>query len=232
MIPKTLDDYCTPSSWPRLHSSCTKLESLLIAGILCRSPHLIFVSPPCRTAKILGTAIDSCCTGSSVISLSQYKAYYRDHLVPTSTSINTYKSAGINFGSGVLTLLGLESINVPFTTFGQEFLIDFHVVEHADTPALMSINDLTKRNLDLRTLSRVVALGNREEALKFDERFEQMFHRWNRGTKVFYTLAELRKLHRALGHRSVEVFNKLLPLISRPCCILSMSKHTTVLADG
>ena len=91
---------------------------------------------------------------------------------------------------------------------GIERSVLFHVVR-SDIPALLSLDDMDKLQLSLHTLERELVYtsdDSRSKCIRLVQhpRRRLLFFKWlpNRSA-VLYTVAELQKLHRAFGHRSV-----------------------------
>jgi hypothetical protein len=99
--------------------------------------------------EFLGVAVDSACTGASVISELQYAAYCREYKAPMCINVRSRK---ILFGEGMTASLGTVSLNIHI--FGHVEEIAFHLAKGGNIPALFSLSDLDRLKIDLCTPTR------------------------------------------------------------------------------
>jgi hypothetical protein len=149
--------------------------------------------------------VDSACTGASVISEAQYMAYCTDFNVPMETDRG--ESRRIVFGEEKLWSPGIAGLKVPIGDVVED--IAFYVVKGGNSPALLSLTDLDRLRIDLRTLTRELVRDGKSTPLTFDQRYGLLFLRWSK-TSCFFTQEELHKLHRNFGHRSVQQLSQIL----------------------
>jgi transposase InsO family protein len=175
----------------------------------------------------LGVALDSGCVGKSVIGLAQARAYCKHYGVPMKIDQSIRRK--VTYGSGPVLSLGAINLKIPFPAFGVEQDVEFLVVP-SDIPALLSLDDLDSRDISLHTLERELVKvsldGSRSKTQLHRHAIHRLlFHVWDRDdVSAFYTLSELQKLHRSLGHRSVEQLSKILKR-ARPEEFSSSTRH-------
>lgn len=156
--------------------------------------------------------MDTACIGSSVLSLEEYKRYCRE----TGSAFDIYgDSAWIRFGDacketqGRKTSLGKATVRGLLPESDTVFEVEVHVIDGIDAPMLISLNDLNRLGFDVRTVSRTLHYNGIEHKLTITSRGFLVL-RWEYESVCMYTLDELKRFHRAFGHRGTDSIMRTL----------------------
>lgn len=148
--------------------------------------------------------VDTGANRTSIMSLSQYKAYCHEFSVPSTIRPTSKYVNGIG---GCQKSIGVATINVPFPQLNVFCDIEFYIIDNDATPTLWSLRDLKSSGIDLSIQKNQLTYMNQSCDLEFEN--DLLVYRWN-SYQVFYTYSELRKLHRSFGHPSVGALLKIL----------------------
>ncbi len=159
-----------------------------------------------ETTMFKGILLDTCCNRSSVMSLSQYKAYCEEFNVPTKLKPDTKSISGIGGNSKAV---GTAMIPIPFTDLNLVIDVEFTIMKD-NVPTLLSMKDMKDNGLDLSIQKEELYYKHLTQQLSMENYF--LIHRWGKGDIAYslYTESELRKLHRVFGHPTVSALFKLL----------------------
>ena len=157
--------------------------------------------------KFKGIYLDTCANRSSVMSLSQYKAYCKEFHVPMeiySKDARTLKGTG-----GLSSAIGSACIPIPFKSLNLIVDVKFQSLKY-NVPTLLCMKDMIQNGLDISIQKKEIRYKNPSHPLHFENYF--LIHKWNPGDVSYslYTEEELRKLHRTFAHLTVSSFIKLL----------------------
>lgn len=168
-----------------------------------------------------GILIDTGASHASSAGHKQYLAYqklYNVNIDPNGAESNRFK-----FGLGATTSKGTIDVNCPIGT------IKFHVVD-ADTPFLLSLNDLDRSGFYYNNQKDLLIDAQRSISIPVDRLGGHPFLRWDAPQEILHTAhlngddidgdedgqaidlteQQLRQLHRRFGHPSIEKLTKLL----------------------
>jgi hypothetical protein len=110
------------------------------------------------------------------------------------------------FGEGKVTSLGTAKLRIPLSEETVE--VEFHVVRGGNIPVLLSLTDIDRMKIYLRTLTRELVRKDQRIPLHFDSQYGLLFLRWE--PQCLYTQQKLYKLHRQFGYRSADQLRKVL----------------------
>jgi len=156
-----------------------------------------------RKSEFNGMIIDTGANRLSIMSLQQYRAYCREHGVPSSISKDRRRISGL--GSKHYSI-GTATISIPFPSIGLICDVNFHIFED-NVQTLLSRRDLKSTGIDLSVQRDCLHFMGKEQKLIVENDF--LFYRWAPEHALF-TYGELTKLHRAFGHPSVSALNNVL----------------------
>lgn len=154
-----------------------------------------------------GIMIDTGAARGSSAGKAQYQAYCSK--TGRQVNINESRAARCHFGIGSAVSLGTASITFPIGSFWVSF--DAHIVD-ADTPILMSIDDMDRLGVYLNNLENVLVHSKTGSKVPITRVRGHPFVQWNSFSSCHLTEIELRRLHRRFGHPSTE---KLLNILHR-----------------
>ena len=106
--------------------------------------------------NFIGIHIATCENRSSVMSLSQYKAYCEEFNVPC--QIDRTQTKPIRGIGGNSTLIGTVTIPVPFKDLGLILDITFRIVKD-NVPSLLSNKDMIDNGLGISLQNKVITYG-------------------------------------------------------------------------
>jgi hypothetical protein len=159
-----------------------------------------------RDGKFHGLILDTGANRASMISRAQYRAYCREFGVTMQVRPDqTRRIAGI---AGGVAVLGRALIPVAFPELGLVLDVNFKITEHG--PSLLCLRDMKDANFQLDIQRNLLWHGKKAQHLRLDN--DHLLHLWTPETActTLYTEVEVRKLHRAFGHPSVEKLANLL----------------------
>jgi hypothetical protein len=149
-----------------------------------------------------------------VCSEAEYRRYCRASA--NEYSIAPHSSASVKFGNsngssnaGRLRSIGKAVIHGYLPDIDVAFSFKAHVMPDTDTPLLMSINDLDALNFDLSTLHIQIKVDGKIQQIEQDISGKPVI-KWDYAATCLLTDAELRRLHRDFGHRSVYTITRAL----------------------
>lgn len=148
--------------------------------------------------KFNGIIMDTAANRSSIMSLSQYKAYCEEFRI--SMRINRMEKRTICGVNSKSSPVGTATISIPFKTLDLWIDVQFRIMPF-DCPSLLSMKDMIDNGLDLSIQNKWISYKHKLQDLIFENYF--LVHRWNAWDSCFYTEPELKRLHRVFGHPSV-----------------------------
>lgn len=161
--------------------------------------------------KFEGILIDTGAAKGSSAGSNQYKAYCE--YVGQDPRIDRSKAATCHFGIGSTKSVGTASIIFPIGNLWLSF--DAHVVE-ADTPILLSIDDMDRLGIYLNNLKDQLVHQDTALVAKVQRKRGHPFILWDPHISCMLTNTELHRLHRRFGHPSADKLMKLLQRAELP----------------
>lgn len=160
-----------------------------------------------ETTSFKGIHLDTCANRSSVMSISQYKAYCREFNVPV--KLDTSTSRNLSGIGGSRKSLGSVIIPIPFADLNIVIDVKFQIVSDK-VPSLLSMKDMKDNGLDISIQNEEISFKHHYQKLTMENYF--LIHRWQPSDMDYclYTEAELRTLHRSFGHPSASALYNLL----------------------
>lgn len=154
-----------------------------------------------------GVIIDTGANRSSVISLTQYKAYCQQFGVSPNIQGDTKSLLGL--GKTVVKTLCYVTIQIPFVDLDIVIDLNFRVISQNQS-TLLSLSDLKQNGLDISIRDETVSFKHKLQPLLYENDF--LKHKWMpwESSIILYTEEELSRLHRNFGHPSVTRLQKVL----------------------
>lgn len=156
-----------------------------------------------RQSEFNGVLVDTGANRTSLMSLTQYRAYCTEHGVPANLTKSTKRVCGIG---GSQRSIGKARIPIPFPNLGLISDIDFHIIED-EVPTLLSLRDLKSTGIDMSIQQNCLMFMGKKQRLVHENDF--LYYRWSPDVALF-SHAELLKLHRSFGHPSVSALHRVL----------------------
>ncbi len=154
--------------------------------------------------------IDTGANRSSVISLEQYRAYYREHFRPAAIEhpdIDTRSRKTLHGFAGSESTTGHADIQIPINGLGITPIIRFHIVT-GSSPSILFLRDMQRLGLDISIQKHCLTVGEKKHALEL--RKNLLWLKWVPTDQILYTTEELRKLHSSFGHPSARALSEVL----------------------
>lgn len=161
--------------------------------------------------KFEGLIMDTGANVKSTMRLSQYRTYCNTFGVQM--DIRPSRVRTIGGIAGGQSVVGSASIPVSFPEIGIVLDVDFAITEGG--PNLLCLAEMKRNRIQLDVLGDMVWHNGRGQRLHLVNNL--LVHKWEPRSpaEALYTEAEVRQLHRAFGHPSVEKLSNLLS-VARP----------------
>ena len=137
-----------------------------------------------------GIRIDTACNRSSVMSIGQYRIYYRIFHAPM--KIDSSAGKFIRGIGGDSQTIGSSMTSIPFAGLSIIIDVDFHIMDE-NIPSLLPHKGIYENNLDINIQKRVITFWNREHPLRFKNYF--LIQNW-KPSEISYSIYTEKGLRR------------------------------------
>ena len=160
--------------------------------------------------RFKGVMCDTGANRSSTMSLTQCKAYCREHFSPgqlENAIIDERSKKKITGFWGTCSKLGQASIRIPIDGLSICPTFQFNTVSH-NCPTIISLQDMKRMGVEILIQENCLILGKKKHKLILEN--DLLWLRWNSNDYILYTDDELRHPHRAFGHPSAKALENVL----------------------
>lgn len=158
----------------------------------------------------MGVMCDTGANRSNIMSISQYKAYCREHCNIAAVqipNIDTTVKKVIHGFAGSEETIGKASIVIPISGLGISPVIEFHIIKH-NCISILCLREMKNLGLEISIQKHALIKGSKLH--KLDVHNGLLWLRWKPVEHIHYTHDELRKLHIAFGHPSARALEAIL----------------------